>query len=124
MYLVSEEGRIPMKHWITRVGTMLLAFAAFLLLSAAVTRAQGNTESLYKARCASCHGADGTGNTSVGKVLHVHNFRSPEIQKMTEAELTEIIAKGKAKMPKYEGKLKESEIKALGAYVHELSHKK
>lgn len=113
-----------MRNLIARAAGSLLALAVLLLLSVPAVGAQGNTANLYKSRCASCHGADGTGNTSVGKVLHVHNFRSPEIQKMTEAELTEIIAKGKAKMPKYEGKLKESEIKALGAFVHDLSHKK
>jgi cytochrome c6 len=124
MKRVFEEGRIPMGKLIARAGTKALVLAAFLALSVPAMRAQGNAESLYKGRCAGCHAADGSGSTAAGKAMGVHDFRSPEVQKMTDAELTEIIAKGKNKMPKYEGKLKDSEIKDLVAYVKELSHKK
>jgi cytochrome c6 len=113
-----------MSNLIARVGTKAIVLAAFLALSVPAMWAQGNAESLYKGRCAGCHAADGSGSTAAGKAMGAHDFRSPEIQKMTDAELTEIIAKGKNKMPKYEGKLKDSEIKDLAAYVKELSHKK
>jgi cytochrome c6 len=119
-----QEGRVPMGKLIARAGTKSLVLTIFLLLSVPAMWAQGNAESLYKGRCAGCHAADGSGSTAAGKAMGVHDFRSPGVQKMSDAELTEIITKGKNKMPKYEGKLKDSEIKDLVAYVKELSHKR
>ncbi len=52
--------------------------------------------------------------------MGVHDFHSPDVQKETVPELADIITNGKNKMPKYAGKLKDSEIKDLAAYVHEL----
>jgi mono/diheme cytochrome c family protein len=81
-------------------------------------------ETTYKAKCAACHGPDGSGDTVVGKKLGTHDLRSAEVQKMTDAELTEILAKGKNKMPAYEKSLKPDEIKGLVAYLHTLAPKK
>jgi len=73
----------------------------------------------YKAKCAMCHGPDGKG----GK-MGTRDFASPDVQKETDAQLTEIITKGKPpKMPSYEGKLKDTEIKDLVAYVRSLGKK-
>ncbi len=101
-----------------------ILFLAVLLFCVPAMRAQSGAESTYKAKCAGCHGADGKGSTPAGKALGAHDFASAEVQKQTDAELTEIIAKGKKKMPKYEGKLKEAEIKDLVAYVRKLGKKK
>jgi len=43
---------------------------------------------------------------------------------MPDAELTEIIAKGKNKMPGYEKRLKPDEIKGQVAYIRSLALKK
>jgi mono/diheme cytochrome c family protein len=44
---------------------------------------------------------------------------------MTDAQLIEVITKGKAKMPAYgAGKLTAEQIKGLAGYVHELGKKK
>jgi mono/diheme cytochrome c family protein len=93
----------------------------FLLLPAVGARADG--EANYKAKCAGCRGADGTGNTPGGKALKVRDFHDPEVQKETDAELTDIITNGKNKMPKYSDKLKDTEIKELVAYVRQLGKK-
>ncbi len=55
---------------------------------------------LYKSKCATCHGADGTGS-AMGKKMGAHDFTSAEVQKMSDAELTDAITNGKNKMPKY-----------------------
>jgi mono/diheme cytochrome c family protein len=60
----------------------------------------------------------------MGQKTGVHDFRSPEVQKMTEAQLTEVTTKGKNKMPGYDKKLTADEIKDLVAYVRVLSKKK
>ncbi len=74
----------------------------------------------YKTKCTMCHGADGKGDTPAGKKMGAHDFASPEVLKMSDAELTQILEKGKNKMPGYAGKLKDSEIKDLVAYVRTL----
>ena len=79
---------------------------------------------LYQTKCAACHAADGSGNTTVGKVLKLRDIRDPEVQKMSDEDLTTLIAKGKDKMPANEKALKPEQIKSLVAYVRELAEKK
>jgi len=98
-------------------------FAALLLLCVPAARAQGSAEASYKAKCAGCHGPDGTGSTAAGKAMKVRDFHAPEVQKETDAELTDIISNGKNKMPKYSDKMKDTEIKDLVAYVRGLGKK-
>jgi cytochrome c6 len=69
----------------------------------------------YKAKCAMCHGADGKG----GK-MGTRDFASPEVKAETDAQLTDIVTKGKGKMPAYTGKLTDADIKGLVAYVRTL----
>lgn len=110
-------------RWVGKLAIGAAALAALCVLSAPLPAEQAS-EGLYKAKCASCHAADGSGNTAVGKKLGAHDFRSEEIQKMTDAQLTEIIAKGKNKMPGYEKSLKPEQIKDLVAYIRQLAKKK
>jgi cytochrome c6 len=85
--------------------------------------AQSEAEKTYKAKCAACHGADGSGNTPAGKTLKVVAFSDPDVQKQSDADFTAIVAKGKNKMPAYEKSLKPDEIKRLVDYVRELGKK-
>ena len=101
----------------------LILFLALLLLCVPAVRAQDTAEANYKAKCAGCHGPDGTGSTPAGKAMGVRDFHSPDVQKETDAELADIITNGKNKMPKYADKLKDAEIKDLAAYVHDLGKK-
>ncbi|HZR66516.1 MAG TPA: cytochrome c [Terriglobales bacterium] len=95
-----------------------LAFAIFVCLMASSSRAeQAATEQLYKSKCAMCHGVDGKGQTPVGQKLGAHDFASAEVQKQSDADLAQIIQKGKNKMPAYDGKLKPEEIKDLVGYI-------
>jgi mono/diheme cytochrome c family protein len=93
----------------------LLLLIAVWLVPAAV--AEGAAQDLYKSKCAMCHGPDGSGNTPMGKKLGTHDFASPEVQKQTDAQLTEAITKGKNKMPAYAGKLSDEQVKQLVAYI-------
>lgn len=78
---------------------------------------------IYKAKCASCHGPDGSGQTPVGKTMKVRDLRSPEVQKQTDKELYDWTAEGKGKMPAYKNKLSEAEINALVAHMRDLAKK-
>ena len=96
------------------------AFALLVLTSHA--NAQSEAEKTYKTKCVACHAADGSGS-EVGKKLGTHDFHSSEVQSETDADLTQIVAKGKNKMPAYEKSLKPDEVKGLVAYVRELGKK-
>jgi mono/diheme cytochrome c family protein len=108
-----------------RIQIGLGAFALFLLTVLNVpARAATDAESIYKAKCAACHGPDGSGDTTVGKKLGAHDFRSPDVQKSPDEDLAEITAKGKNKMPSYEKSLKPDEIKGLVSYIRSFAPKK
>ena len=92
--------------------------ALTLLISASAFAADG--AAVYKAKCASCHGPDGAGQTAMGKKMNLRDLGSPEVQKQTDAELYAWTADGKGKMPGYKTKLTEAEIKALVSFMRTL----
>ncbi len=95
--------------------------ALFLLITPA--KSQGGGEQVYKAKCASCHGPDGAGATPVGKATKARDFCSDDVKKETDEEWTAIIVKGKNKMPSYDKKLTDAEIKDVVAYIRGLCKK-
>ncbi len=100
-------------------GLMLAALALGLAFYS--TPAVADAAANYKAKCAMCHGADGKGDTPAGKKMGVHDFASPEVQKMSDADLIAITTKGKNKMPAYSGKLSDADIKDLIGYIRQLA---
>jgi len=99
-----------------KVFTIAAALAVVLGLSLSA-RAQSAAD-LFKSKCAGCHAADGTGS-AMGKKMGAHDFTAAEVQKMSDAELTDVITNGRNKMPKY-GSLKPEDIKGLVAYIRTL----
>jgi mono/diheme cytochrome c family protein len=94
----------------------------FLIAGMLVTQARSEDKSAatYKQKCTACHGADGKADTPTGKAMNVRSFASPEVAKMSDQELSDVIEKGKGKMPKYGASMKPEEIKAMVAYVRTL----
>ena len=82
--------------------------------------AQDDTAALYKSKCQVCHGPDGKGDTTAGKKVGAKDLHSPEVAKVSDAALFDIVKKGKQKMPAYDKKLTDGQIKALVAYVRSL----
>ena len=74
----------------------------------------------YKAKCATCHGPDGKGDTAMGKTMKVKDLGSAEVQKQSDADVATIIEKGKKPMPGYEGKLTKEQIDSVVKYVRSL----
>jgi len=99
------------------------AAGALLFAFGPVARADNSGETMFKQKCTACHAADGSGNNFMGKKMNIPDLRSPEAQKLTDAELTGIIAKGKNKMPAYDKTLKPEEIKGLVAYIRSIAKK-
>jgi cytochrome c553 len=92
------------------------------LLSSAPARAGVAPDAAadYKAKCASCHGADGKGTTPVGKAMNLRDLSSADVQGQTDDQLYEIIAKGKGKMPGYEKSLGVEKCKEQVAFIRTL----
>jgi mono/diheme cytochrome c family protein len=113
-----------MNHSGNRMHRGALPLAFCLVVFSAPLWAQGDGATQFKARCAACHGADGSGNTAMGKSMKLRDLRSADVQKQTDEELTAIIANGKGGMPTFKDKLTGDQIKQLVAYIRELAKKK
>jgi len=96
-----------------------LVVLAFAMTFSTWSLAQGGAD-LFKTKCAACHGADGKGETTMGKKLGMKDLASPEIQSKSDADLETVITKGKDKMPAYEGKLTKEQIDDLVKYIRTL----
>jgi cytochrome c6 len=96
-----------------------LPVLAFFLLVSTCSLAETTAET-YKTTCAMCHGADGKGDTALGKNLHAKDLTSDEVQKQSDAELGTIIVKGKENMPGFEGRLTPAQIKGLVKFIRSL----
>lgn len=105
-----------MKKLLISVSVLALAVA---LASPVASFAQSGGD-LFKAKCAMCHGADGSGQTAMGKNLGLKDLGSAEVQGKTDADLTGIITKGKGKMPSYDGKLTKDQINDVVKFVRSL----
>lgn len=105
-----------MENTIKKLGVMTVA--AGLLAGASLRGTPANADvaaaaATYKAKCAGCHGADGKGK----EAMKTKDFASADVQKMTDAELTEIITNGKPpKMPPYKS-MSADQVKDMVAYV-------
>src|SRR6202795_4029164 len=102
---------------------------AFILVSGAgaFSRASAATpaasaQDVYLDKCSVCHGQDGAGNTAKGRKLKVKNVRPPAGQKLSEAEMIDIVAKGKGKdMDGFGKELGNDMVKQLVTYYRSLA---
>ncbi len=103
----------------------IASMITLVMLAASVAFADSapGTAEIYKTKCASCHGADGSGQTPVGKSMKIRDLRSPEVQKQTDTELQKIMTEGKGKMPAYKAKMSIADISSMVAYVRGLAKK-
>jgi mono/diheme cytochrome c family protein len=100
--------------------TRLLSATAIVCLLSAVGYAQDEGATLFHSNCQMCHGADGKGSTPTGQALKVANLHSPEVVKMSDAELANVISKGKKSMPAFGSRLTSPQIENLVSYIRTL----
>jgi cytochrome c6 len=97
--------------------------AAMILLAASIAApvfAQSAGADTYKSKCAMCHGPDGTAATPMGKMMKIPSFKDPAVAKDSEATLIAITKNGKGKMPAYNGKLTDAQIKEVVSFIRTL----
>jgi mono/diheme cytochrome c family protein len=98
----------------------VLVVLTFTLMFSTWSFADGAAD--YKAKCAGCHGADGKGDTGMGKAMKLRDLGSADVQAQSDADLNGIITNGKNKMPKFDGKLTADQIKDMVKYIRSLKH--
>jgi len=74
---------------------------------------------VFASKCASCHGADGKGDTKMGKMLKVPDLK--EAAGKSDAEITKLVNEGKKPMPAFGKRLSATEIQAVVSYVKTLA---
>ena len=101
--------------------TGILVVAALLTFGSGANAADAKEN--WEKQCAKCHGADGKGNTKMGRQSGVKDYTDPKVQeglkddKAIKTIKEGIVEKGKKKMEPYGDKLSDDEIKALIAYM-------
>jgi mono/diheme cytochrome c family protein len=95
-----------------------------MLVATCLPLSAQDVASIYGANCAHCHGADGRGNTPLGRALKLRDLRSYETKGRTEEDLIVVIGKGAAqgKMPAFQKKLGPEAVRLLAVYVHDIDH--
>ena len=78
-----------------------------------------STETLFKQKCSKCHGPDGSGETSLGRIFGTPDFTDPGwwAKHPNIGELLGIITRGKKNMPAFGKKLTKAQIASLANYV-------
>jgi mono/diheme cytochrome c family protein len=109
-----------------------MRLALFIVLALSATAVADKTERTWQAKCGSCHGDDGKGQTKKGKEMGIQDMSKPDWQKAkTDADLQKAIEDGldrttdgkKQQMDAYKDKLKPDQIADLVKYIRGLAAK-
>lgn len=84
--------------------------------------AQKNTSArtLYLNNCARCHGADGRGDTELGKLYSATNLTERKVKRSSRKRAARIIKNGDGSMPAFGKKMTTAEINSLVSYIKTL----
>jgi cytochrome c6 len=103
----------------TKILALSLAFAGAAVLSHAAPASEN-----WENQCAKCHGADGKGQTKVGKKYGVKDYTDAKVQaELKDADMTKAITEGvkgsdgKEKMKAFGADLSPAEVQDLVAFV-------
>ena len=104
---------------------MRILIALMLIGASARAEVDAKIVRTWKAKCASCHGADGKADTDTGKKAKIPDFSAAAWQKSkTDAQIKSAIEngtkKGDAEMDPYKDKLSAEQIDGLVQYVRSL----
>ena len=124
--VIPGKTRMPL-FALVLIAPVLVALAMLTSTTIATVdaaSADGVEETTFKSSCAMCHGADGSGDTAVGKSMKIPDLHSAQVQSQSDTQLAEAISNGKNNMPPFKGSLSPEQINGLVAHVRQLSEKK
>ena len=104
-----------------RISWSQVAIGLAFSMGCSVVFAQATGEAVYKAKCQSCHGAEGTPNPGIAKMMGVKPAGDPSVKSISEAQMIADTTNGKGKMTAFKGKLTDAEIKATVDYFRSLA---
>ena len=105
-----------------RTTTKITATCLGFLLATALGLAAPASEN-WENHCAKCHGADGKGQTKIGKKLNLKDYTDAKVQaamkdeEMIKTTAEGIVEKGKERMKAFKDELSADEIKDLAAFI-------
>src|SRR5574340_1449775 len=118
VHFAKQTWRKPkMKKLVIKASLVLLVAA---LAVPAMTFAADAGADLFAGKCAMCHGKAGDATGPMAEKFDLKPLSSAEVQKLTDAELTTTIEKGKGKMTGFSGKLTAAQVKDLVKYIRTL----
>ena len=129
--IVRKHGNVSLLNmnlllkWILVVAGLSLAVNSLTLSQAARDHAYSapaaapSTETLFKQKCSKCHGADGSGDTSLGRIFGTPDFTDGSwwAKHPSTAEHVRAITKGRKNMPAFGKKLTRAQIASLASYI-------
>lgn len=104
--------------------SLLLVIGFFTLTTLPLVLAEEDSpgKTVYDSKCVACHGEDAKGDTKAGKMMKTLDLTTePWKQGTSVAEVVKTLREGLGKMPKYEGKISEEDLKAVAEYTLKLS---
>jgi len=107
-----------LKKALMLTAVFLVGASSIATWSFAVLQENEAGAAVYKKRCVMCHGEDGKGDTKAGKMTQTPDITAQDWkQGKTVADLEKTLREGLGKMPKYEGKMSDEELKAVAEYT-------
>ena len=101
----------------------LVVLSLALLAAGALTARAGDAKETWEKDCAKCHGADGKGDTKMGKKLDIKDLTDAKVQEAKDEDFAKAIKDGvkekdsdKVRMKAFSD-LSDSDVKALVALV-------
>ncbi len=103
----------------------LIVLGVALLIAGGVSVKAADAKAIWEKDCAKCHGADGKGDTKMGKKVEVKDLTDAKVQaELKDEKMAKAIKEGvkdgdKTRMKAFSD-LSDDEVKALVAYVRGL----
>lgn len=94
-------------------------YALAICLASITSLAQSSGDAIYKAKCASCHGATGTPSPGMAKMLGIKPASDPDMKKLTVDQIEAAVKNGKGKMKPVSG-LSDAQVRAVAEYFKSL----
>jgi mono/diheme cytochrome c family protein len=96
----------------------LIVSGSLVLSSLALAEVDKKSERLWKAKCSSCHGQTGKGDTDKGKELKVEDMTTAAYQAKSDDVLKTAIQDGvKGGMPAFKAELTPDQLNGVVAYI-------
>lgn len=85
-----------------------------------IDQSKGSIKNVYLNNCARCHGADGRGETELGRLYAAKDLTDKKVRKMSSKKMSRIIQNGYGSMPAFKKKLSSKDVSGLVGYIRTL----